>query len=145
MFSQFSYPIICAENFAQTVNFYEDHFNYVSVLEVKGFAILKREGYKDMHLSIIDKNHEQIPEAYRKRAQGMILSMPVNDVDKAYEELYWEGLEMLGEPAEAVCGRMHFMVEDPNGILIDVTKNIPIPAFVKADGTLERSYISDAV
>ena len=142
MFSQYSYPIICAENFAQTVNFYEDHFNYVSVLEMEGFVIMKREGYKEMHLSIIDKNHEQIPAAYRKAAQGMILSMPVADVRKAYQELYWDGLELLDEPKDAPCGRLHFMVEDPNGILIDVSENIPMPVFGSADETRERSYAS---
>jgi catechol 2,3-dioxygenase-like lactoylglutathione lyase family enzyme len=128
MFSEYSYPIICTDKFARTVNFYEDHFGFVAVYELEGFAILKRRDWPGMHVAVMSSSHNAIPEAYRKNISGMILNMPVRDVDAAYDELYWEGVSLVSEPSDAACGRRHFFVEGPNGILIDVTENIDTAA-----------------
>jgi uncharacterized glyoxalase superfamily protein PhnB len=145
MFSQHSYPIICANDLSQTVNFYEDFFDFVVALEIPGYAVMKREGFKDAHIAIIDKDHKEIPEAYRRPVQGMILSMPVPDVRASYMAAYWEGLDIVSEPVETCWGRLHFMVEDPNGILIDVSQNVPAQGFVKQDGSEERVFLTDCV
>ncbi len=145
MFSQYSYPIICAKNLAQSVNFYEDFFDFVVALEMPGYVVMKREGFRDSHLAIIDKDHEQIPQAYRRPVQGMILSMPVTDARASYMAAYWEGLDLVSEPSESCCGRLHFMIEDPNGILIDVSQNVQMHGFIKQDGSEEKVFVSDCV
>ena len=126
MLSKFSYPIICTGDFVHTVAFYEDYFEYVPVLEMENFVILQRKEWSDMYLAIIDSNHQAIPARYRKPVRGMILSFPVHSAQKAFLELYMEGLNVLSEPEPALCGRSHFFVEDPNGILIDVAEEIDI-------------------
>ena len=55
---------------------------------------------------------------------GMILNYPTKDVRATYQQMYWEGLNIISEPVEAPCLRKHFFVEDPNGILIDVATDI---------------------
>lgn len=133
MLSQFMYPIICTEKFSQTVAFYEDHFGYYVAMEMNGFVILQRENWSDMYLAIMDKSHPAIPEQYRRSVSGMILSMPVRDVMAAHQEAYWEGLNVISEPEKALCGRKHFFVEDPNGILIDVAENVPLEGLMDDD------------
>jgi catechol 2,3-dioxygenase-like lactoylglutathione lyase family enzyme len=128
MLSQYSYPIICAENFVKTVNFYEDHFEFVPAFEMIGFAILERKNWPGMYLGVIDSKHTSLPEQYRNKASGMILNYPVYSVDKTFHELYWEGINIVSDPEDALCGRKHFFVEDPNGILIDVAENIDAEA-----------------
>lgn len=126
MFSEYSYPIICTDNFVGTINFYEDHFNYLPVYEGEGFAVLRRNDRPSVYLAVLKASHAMIPETFRRPVSGMILSYPVNDVDKAYEEFYWEGLTIVSEPANSVCGRRHFFIEDPNGMLVDVAENIQL-------------------
>ena len=133
MLSQYSYPIVCSDQFEITVAFYEDYFNYVPAFEMDGFTILKREDRDDMFLAVMDAEHKAIPEQYRKTTAGIILNYPVSDAKLAYQELYWEGLNILSEPEDAVCGRKHFFVEDPNGILIDVAENIDIDSLLGSD------------
>jgi len=130
MLSQFSYPIVCSEKFNKTVAFYEDHFGFVPEFEMRGYSVLRRKDRDDVYLAVMDYNHDALPEAYKRPVQGMLLSYPVSDVDEFYDYAYHEGLTLLSEPKEMPCGRKHFFVEDPNGILIDVAKNIDIEPFL---------------
>lgn len=130
MLSQFSYPIVCTEKFVQAVAFYEDHFGYSPAFEMDGFVILKRQDRDDAYLAIIDSNHGVIPEHYRRSVKGMILNFPVENVNSTFQEFYWEGLNIVSEPESALCGRKHFFVEDPNGILIDVAENVSIESLI---------------
>ncbi len=133
MLSQFSYPIISTDKFVQTVAFYEDHFGYASAFEMDGFVILQRENWPEMYLAVIDSTHKAIPAQYQRPVKGMILNMPVCDVDNAYQEAYWEGLDIVTEPKPALCGRKHFFLEDPNGTLLDVAENIDVQTIVNKD------------
>lgn len=133
MFSEFSYPIICAKDFVKTVNFYEDYFDFEVALEMDSFTILKRKDMKDMYLAVIDSTHETIPVQYRQPTKGMILNFPVSDVEEMYETIYLEGLNIISEPSDAPCGRKHFFVEGPNGSLINVAQNIPLEDLIKKE------------
>ena len=79
-----------------------------------------------MFLGFTKKTNTVIPEQHRKTPQGVMINYPVKDVQKMYDHLYQEGLTLLNEPENAPCGRKHFMVEDPNGILIDVAEDLDI-------------------
>jgi len=132
MLSQYSYPIICSENFRQTIAFYEDHLDFIPEVEMKGFAILKRKGHDDTYISVIDSNHEALPAEYKRPVQGMILNYPVNNVIEFYDHAYHDGLTLISEPKDAPCGRKHFYIEDPNGILINVAQNIELSSVIDA-------------
>jgi len=124
MLSQFSYPIICTDEFEQTVAFYEDYFDFLPALEMQGFVVLSSECAADMYIAVIDTKHPLIPERFKKPVSGLILSFPVKDAKAMYDKLYDEGLDLVSEPEYAKCGRKHFFVEDPNGILINIAEEI---------------------
>ena len=142
MLSQFSYPMICSENFEQTVAFYEDHFDFLPALEMEGFAILSREEWTNMYLAVIDAKHPIIPEKYRKPVAGVILNFPVKDVKAMYERLYDDGLELMSEPKDVKCGRKHFFVEDPNGILIDVAEEIDMSDVMSPEELKDLCFVA---
>lgn len=123
MLSNFSYPIICADDYVQTVNFYEDHFDFVPEFELPQFSIMKRQNCDNSFIAIVDKNHDCIPKQYQEQTKGMILHLPVNNADSAYQQLYWEGVPIITEPSVVPdIGAKHFYVEDPNSILIFVAE-----------------------
>lgn len=125
MQSKSFYPIIIAKNIVETINFYEDHFGFIPELEMDCFAVLRHEKYKDMRLGIIKEGHSGLPDTHKKvTTQGLLLNFPVKRVNDVYKDMYMEGLDILGKPAIASCGRRHFMVSDPNGVLIDVMEEV---------------------
>jgi len=144
MLSQYSYPIICSDNFAQTIAFYEDHLDFIPEVEMKGFAILKRDNYDATYISIIDAKHDVLPKEYKRPVQGMILNYPVDNVIEFYDHAYHEGLKLLSEPKDASCGRKHFYIEDPNGILIDVAQNIELSCIVGTEEINDLFVIKQA-
>lgn len=137
MLSQFSYPIICTDKYVQTVNFYEDYFDFSPEFEMKDFVILKRNDYEDSYIAIISSDNETLPKKYRKTVTGMILNYPVKDVRASYQQMYWEGLNIVSEPSEAPCLRKHYFVEDPNGILIDIAMDVKTKKFAAVDSINE--------
>ncbi|MEM6782063.1 MAG: VOC family protein [Pseudomonadota bacterium] len=114
------YPIIMTDNLNESINFYEDYLGFVAETEMNCFAVLKHKKNDDVRLGLITKNHHSLPEHSQKNSQGLVLNFPVESVNEVYRELYMEGLEIENEPSLAPCGRRHFMIQDPNGVLIDV-------------------------
>ncbi|MFK7839393.1 MAG: VOC family protein [Bdellovibrionales bacterium] len=144
MFSQFSYPIICSQNFRETLAFYEDHFAFSPQLEMESFAVLQRSDHKDVFLGIMDSNNKALPDAYRKPVQGVLLNYPVENVLKFYDYAYHEGLKLLSEPSDAACGRKHFFVEDPNGILIDIAEDIDVKTIMDEETYSDLFFVDQA-
>ena len=124
MFSEYSYPIICTDQFAETVAFYEDYFGFVSVFEQNGYCVLSQDGNDKVFLAVADSQSTKLPEKFRKNTTGMVLNIAVGDIKEANKNLYFEGLPVLSDLKESGCGRDHFFVEDPNGILINVVQSI---------------------
>lgn len=132
MLSEFSYPIICTDKFVETVNFYEDYLHYTPALEQSNYVILKRNDWDNCYLAILDISHPSIPQQYRKQVSGMLLNYPVANVDKTYEDFYWEGLNIVSDLETTPCYKKRFFIEDPNGILIAIGENA-IPGYSKDD------------
>ena len=125
MSTKVSFPIICTDHWVASINFYEDHLEYVPVFEQDGYAVLKREyAGTEMYLGLLESSHEVLPQAYQGTVNGMILHYPVDSVDLFYQQLYWEGLEFASEPKQSFTGCKHFFVTDPNGILINVSQGM---------------------
>ncbi len=114
------YPIVMTDNLNKSINFYEDYLDFVPEIEMDCFAVLKHTKHKDIRIGLIVQNHHSLPETHQKAVQGLILNFPVENVNEAYRALYLEGLEIETELSLAPCGRRHFMIQDPNGVLIDV-------------------------
>lgn len=123
MVNDLSYPIICTQKFAQTVAFYEDHLDFEISYEVPQFVLLKRKTHDNVFLSIIDFDHHNIPDQYRRNVAGFILNYPVSDVMQAYKDIYWDGLDIVTKPQESNCLNTNFLIEDPNGVLINIVQD----------------------
>lgn len=131
-----SFPIICTDSFARTVAFYEDMFDFVPACETETFIHLVHREFPHVAIGVIDvKKHENLPEQLRDaNKQGMILAFMTSRFEETYNELYYEGVEVLKKPSETSMGHHSFLVADPyNKVVIDVitaepARNaIPVP------------------
>ncbi len=119
-----SYPVIKTTQLEPTSKFYEKHFGFQRTFSSDWYISLKSGNFE---LGILAPNHESIPIALRGEAsnKGIILNFETDEVDRIYAEMQKENRKIHLEIKNEDFGQRHFITEDPNGIPIDVIKNIP--------------------
>ena len=119
-----SYPVLMTNNVAGTSDFYRQHLEFHVVFEAEWYVSLQREQWE---LAVLDASHSSIPESARGRvATGLLLNIEVDDVDAEYDRLVTHGsLTPLLDIRSEDFGQRHFIIEGPDGVLIDVITPIP--------------------
>ena len=115
------YPVICTTRPAESHRFYTGLLGFETTFEADWYVSMRRPGTPPYELALLDYTHPTLPEAYRKPVQGLLLNFEVEDVDAEWERLVLQGglhpeLDLRSED----FGQRHFIVADPDGVLIDV-------------------------
>ncbi|MER6945801.1 VOC family protein [Nonomuraea sp. NPDC000554] len=112
------YPVICTARLAESRDFYVRLFRFEVTFEADWYVSLRRGPHE---LALLDHTHPTLPEPYRAPARGLLLNFEVADVDAEWERLVaGEGLTPELELRSEDFGQRHFIVADPNGVLVDV-------------------------
>ncbi|PZG14073.1 VOC family protein [Nonomuraea aridisoli] len=120
------YPVLGVTRLSESRDFYTRLFGFEVTFEADWYVSLRRGGDQPYELALLDYAHPTVPEAYRRPAQGVLLNFEVDDVDAEWERLVLRtGLTAELELRTEEFGQRHFIVADPNGVLIDVIKEIP--------------------
>ncbi|HYW57854.1 MAG TPA: VOC family protein [Polaromonas sp.] len=119
------YPVLMARDVAATAAFYQDHFGFAPLFTSDWYVHLQSTTHRWVNLAIVEGQHPTIPEAGRGYANGLVLNFEVEDPDAEYARLQAAGLPMMLSLRDEAFGQRHFIVADPNGVLIDVIKPIP--------------------
>ncbi|WP_369792578.1 hypothetical protein [Williamsia sp. D3] len=92
-------------------------------------------------MAVLDAGHETIPTEHRNRpAAGLLINLEVDDVDAEYRRLVTEGPLTASLPIRSEdFGQRHFIVDGPDGVLIDVITPIP-----PADDFVDKFALADA-
>ncbi|MEI5102661.1 VOC family protein [Streptomyces sp. PmtG] len=115
------YPVIATDRLAESHTFYTRLLGFETTFTSDWYVSLKRPGDSPYELALLDHTHPTLPEGYRVPARGLLLNFEVPDVDAEWERLVTRGglrseLALRSED----FGQRHFIVADPNGVLIDV-------------------------
>ncbi len=114
------YPVVMTERVAETRDFYIRHFDFDVTFDADWYVSLKRTD-ASYELAILDPRHETVPPAYSVPVSGLILNFEVADVDAEYQRLVvTAGLSEVLPLRNEAFGQRHFIVADPNGVLVDV-------------------------
>jgi catechol 2,3-dioxygenase-like lactoylglutathione lyase family enzyme len=122
------YPVVMAKDVAESAEFYQRYFGFEVVYESDWYVSLRtgEDQQGSYELALLNAEHPTIPAAYRKRAEGVILNMEVDHVDKEYKRLVLEAkLTLEQDIRDEDFGQRHFILSDPGGVLIDVIEMIP--------------------
>ena len=120
------YPVLMTDRVAETARFYETHFRFTSLFDCGWYVHLQSSEDPTVNLAILDGMHSTIPASARGgRALGVLLNFEVADVDAEYERAIAQGLTVLLGLRDEAFGQRHFIVQGPDGVLIDVIKPIP--------------------
>ncbi len=119
------YPVLMVKDVRKTAEFYTKNFRFQALFDCAWYMHLQSTVDESVNLALLQHDHETVPEPARSLATGMILNFEVEDVDAFYEEAKTSGLPILSELKDEEFGQRHFITCDPNGVLIDVIKQIP--------------------
>lgn len=118
------YPVLMSQNVAAAGSFYVEHLGFEIVFEADWYISLRRDQWE---LAILQHDHETIPEGFRKPITGLLLNFEVEDVDAEYQRLVVEGDLPARLPLRSESfGQRHFIIEAPDGVLIDLITPIPM-------------------
>lgn len=133
------YPVLMTADVAGTAAFYIEHFRFEPLFDCGWYVHLRSTEDKRVNLAIVDGDHETIPAEGRGRAAGLLINFEVKNVDAVHDRLVAAGLPILRSLRDEAFGQRHFIVGDPNGVLIDVITPIP------PTGEFVALYSPDAV
>lgn len=121
------YPVLMTSDVAGTADFFQRHFGFESLFTSDWYVHLQsRAAGAAVTLAVLASGHASIPEAGRHdAARGMLLNFEVEDPDAEQARLVAVGLKLLLPIRDEAFGQRHFIVQGPEGIMIDVIKPIP--------------------
>ncbi|TIT83251.1 MAG: glyoxalase, partial [Mesorhizobium sp.] len=120
------YPVLMTGDVAGTKEFYVEHFAFKPLFESDWYVHLQSTEDRRVNLGIVHGDHETIPEEGRGRTSGLLINFEVGDPDAVYERVVAAGLPILRSLRDEPFGQRHFITSDPNGVLIDVIKPLPL-------------------
>lgn len=119
------YPVLLVDDVETAAAFYQAHFGFRSLFTSDWYIHLQQADHPSVNLAFVSRTHETVPENSRKPVAGMLISFEVDDPDAIYHRLRDAGVPVLRTLRDEDFGQRHFIVEDPNGVMVDVIKPIP--------------------
>ena len=111
------YPVLMSGDVMSAADFYRTHVGFQTTFEADWYVSL---GFGDFELALVDAAHPTIPEGYRAMPRGVIVNLEVDDVDAVHARMVDAGVEPVRALRDEDFGQRHFIVEAPDGVLLDV-------------------------
>ncbi|WP_181783711.1 VOC family protein [Pseudonocardia pini] len=115
------YPVLMSADVPAAARFYREWFGFEPTFEADWYVSLKNGPWE---LAILDPAHETVPAGFGRPVAGMLLNLEVTDVDAEYARL--AHLPIVLPLRSEDFGQRHFIVEAPDGVLVDVITPIPL-------------------
>ena len=130
------YPVLMSTDVAAASNFYQRVLGFEVTFSADWYVSMRTGVFE---LALVDATHPTIPEGHRRPAAGLLVNIEVDDVDVLYRRLTDEHrLRPVLELRDEDFGQRHFIVEGPDGVLLDCIQ--PIPAV----GEFADAYVAEA-
>ena len=119
------YPVLATNDVPRASDFYKRHLGFVEGYVTDWFVFLLHPASDGFALGLVQRDHETMPGQARQVAAGVLLSLEVPDVDAAHARLVEAGASIAVPPRDEPWGQRHFLVDAPDGVLLDVITPIP--------------------
>lgn len=117
------YPVLMSGDVATAAAFYREALDATTTFESDWYVSLRVGAFE---LAVLQHDHPTIPEGFRALPRGVLVNVEVDDVDAVHHRLTTTlGLEPVLSLRDETFGQRHFIVEAPDGVLLDVIEPIP--------------------
>ena len=119
-------PNLSSAAFAASRDFYAALFDLGVSVELDWYLQLAPQSDNKLNIGFVKPDHELFAGRTASAAgtHGLVLTVHVDDVDEAYERAKRLGAEIAAEIRNEEHGQRHFLVVDPNGVLLNVMSTI---------------------
>lgn len=119
-------PNVASEAFVASRDFYSEMFDLEVSVELDDWYLqLKCADDPRLNIGFVKPGSELFADREPSLApSGVVLTIHVDDVDEAYERATRLGAEVAAEIRNEDHGQRHFLVVDPNGLLLNVMSNV---------------------
>lgn len=131
------YPVIMTADVASSARFFTKHLGFEPVYQDESYVHLQMPDDPAVNLAILQGDHATIPAQGRGRSTGLLLNFEVEDVDAIHDRLTAAGLRPILPLRSEDFGQRHFILQGPEGVLIDVITPIPPSAEFAANYSAE--------
>jgi predicted enzyme related to lactoylglutathione lyase len=119
-------PNLSSEAFVASRDFYAAMFDLVVGVELDDWYLqLMPESDTRLNIGFVKPDHELFADrSASSGTYGVVLTIHVDDVDEAYKRAQRLGAEIAAEIRNEDYGQRHFLVVDPNGLVLNVMSTI---------------------
>ncbi len=119
------FPVMVVSDLAEVKTFYETVLGFNSVYYQEDFYLHLVSVETDVQLGFLMPEHASQPEFLHRLMDptGYVISLEVSDANRAYSQAQQLELTISMPLKEEVWGQVHFMVQDPSGINIDIVQH----------------------
>ncbi len=119
------FPVICVKSVSDNQNFYQSLFGLTAAFEIDWYVQLQSSKNEFLQIAFVKMGHPSVPTNFQEVPNGVVITLEVDDADQYYNKAQELGLNIALDLRDEEWGQRHFMVVDPNGLLVDVVKMIP--------------------
>jgi len=119
------YPVLATADVPGAQRFYQDLFGFSPRYVSDWYVHLAHPSHAWIALALVAADHETVPLAGRIPARGVLVNFEVDDAATEYERLSSAGVRVLVPIKDEAFGQRHFIIEGPDGVMIDVIEPIP--------------------
>jgi len=114
-------PNICTDKLEESRDFYARLLGFIAGFEHPGWYVqMASPADPRLQIGIMRRDHAFTPKEFQREAQGVIISVQVEDVDAACAATLARGFPIAHALQDEGFGMRRFMVADPNGLLVNL-------------------------
>lgn len=120
------FPLMVTANLEAVKQFYETVFGYKAVFYDANFYLHLISPNSSIQLGFMLPNIDSQPEFLHRMMSpdGFVISLEVKDAALAYSEAQKMALNIVMALKQEAWGQVHFILQDPAGIRIDVVQHL---------------------
>jgi len=118
------FPVICSNKLPECKAFYESLLGLTTVFDLDWYIQMLSPTDANLQIAFVARDHESVPPEYGLKPQGVIVTVEMDDVDTVYQRAQSSKLRIVKALKDEPWGQRHFMVRDPNELLVDLVQMI---------------------
>lgn len=120
------YPLFVTANLTELKEFYGKHFGFTAVFFEADFYLHLLHPGSGHQIGFMVPDHPSQPAFLHSATSniGAIISFDVPDAKAALQTAVDAGLNIVLEYTEEPWGQNHFIIRDPQGLLIDIVEHV---------------------
>ena len=126
-------PLIVTDDLAATKTFYTEVVGATPTIDMDGYLQVRLVGDDGPEIAFMTTGNapvEDISALHAFAGDGLVLSIPVADVDAHHATITAAGGSPIADPADRPWGWRSYLLADPAGVRLDFFTPVPQPAGV---------------